>query len=71
VGAVVIVEVDEPVVGEGAMAAGGPWPDVGPFRGQDPVETFDFAVRLRLTGSGLFLTVVPVSAQARCQSPDL
>ena len=37
----VIVEVDESVVGDGALTVGGPRSDVGPFLEQDVVEAFD------------------------------
>jgi hypothetical protein len=45
---VVIVEVDEVVVFECAFGVGVPVPDVGPFLEQDPMETLDLAVDLRL-----------------------
>ncbi len=40
-GSVVIVEVDETVVGERALPVGGPGADVGPFLDQDPMEALD------------------------------
>src|SRR3954452_21338574 len=54
VGTVLIVEVDEPVVGGGALPVATPVTDVCPFLEQDAVEPFDLAVGLRPVGTGPF-----------------
>ncbi len=48
-----VVELDEPVVGGSAFAAGISGSGVGPFLERDPVESFDVTVGLGSVGPGL------------------
>ena len=65
-GAVVIVEVDESVVGGVPFGVGVPGPDVSPFLKEDAVEAFDLPFVCGRYGR-VFLTVVWVAAQACAQ----